>query len=60
MPPNSPLKMTQAQADQKAKQIQMNKEAAQKLLAGLHASLTRNSVSTIQVSPANARSSLST
>ena len=39
--------MTQAQAEHKAKQIELNKIAAQKLLAGLHSSLTRNRVSTI-------------
>ena len=38
---------TPIQLAQKAKQIEMNKEAAKKLLMGLHAQLARTQVSTI-------------
>ena len=41
--------MTQLQLDQKAKQIELNKQAARKLLLGLHAQLARNTVSSIEV-----------
>lgn len=41
--------MTQAQLAQKAKQIEMNKEAARKLLMGLHAQLARTQVSSVVI-----------
>jgi hypothetical protein len=41
--------MTQAQSDQKAKQIEQNKQAAQKLLMGLRAQLARTQVSSVQI-----------
>jgi hypothetical protein len=50
LPPK--MTQTQTQADQKAKQLQMNKIAAQKLLAGIHSSLARNRVSTITLTSA--------
>jgi hypothetical protein len=42
--------MTQVQLEQKRLQVEMNKQAAQKLLLGLRAQLSRNRVSSIQLS----------
>lgn len=42
--------MTQAQSEQKSKQIEQNKLAAQKLLLGLRTQLARTQVSSVQIS----------
>lgn len=48
MPPDT---KTQYQSQVQAKQLEMNKVAAQKILARLSQSLTARTVSTIQVGP---------
>lgn len=42
--------MTQQQTEQKQKQLELNKAAAQKLLLGLRTQLARTQVSSVQVS----------